>query len=102
MIPVVDTNPLGYIGIVLTIVAVGVSRAGLVLKLHNDSDRRMDSTNKRIDVTNTRIDGTNKQIGEFNARFVEMEKGQVRPEGCLAGMQGRTSPSDQKHEPRNK
>ena len=81
MRPVVDTNLLGYIGIIFTIVAVGVSLAGLVLKLHNDTNRRLDSTNRRID--------------DLNVRFVELEKGQARLEGFLAGMQGRTPPSDQ-------
>ena len=90
----VDTNLLGYIGIIFTILAVGVGLAGLVLKLHNDSNRRMDSTNQRIDVTNTRIDDTNKRIDEFHIRFVELEKSQARMEGFLAGMQGRTPPSD--------
>lgn len=88
MRPVIDTNLLGYIGLVFTILAVGLSLAGLVLKLHNDSNRRLDSTNQRIDDTNKRID-------EFNVRFVELEKGQARLEGFLAGMQGRTPPSDQ-------
>ena len=95
MISMVDTNLLGYIGIIFTILAVGVGLAGLVLKLHNDSNRRLDSTNQRIDVTNTRIDDTNKRIDEFNVRFIELEKGQARLEGFLAGMQGRTPPSDQ-------
>ena len=84
----VDTNLLGYIGIIFTILAVGVGLAGLVLKLHSDSNKRLDSTNQRIDDTNKRID-------EFNVRFVELEKGQARLEGFLAGMQSRTPPSDQ-------
>ena len=84
----VVTDLLGYLGIIVTILAVGVGLSGLVLKLHND-------TNKRLDSTNQRIDDTNKRIDEFNVRFVELEKGQARLEGFLAGMQGRSPPSDQ-------
>ena len=84
----VDTNLLGYIGLTFTVLAVGVGLAGLVLKLHNDSNRRLDSTNQRID-------DTNKRINEFSVRFVELEKGQARLEGYLAGMQSRATPTDQ-------
>jgi cell division protein FtsL len=87
VISVVVTDLLGYLGIIVTILLVGVGLAGLVLKLHNDTNRRLDSTNQRIDDTNQRID-------EFNVRFVELEKGQARLEGFLAGMQGRTPPPD--------
>ena len=84
----VVTGLLGYLGIIVTILAVGVGLAGLVLKLHNDTNRRLDDTNKRTD-------DINKRIEEFYLRFVELEKGQARLEGFLAGMQGRTPPSGQ-------
>lgn len=56
----VDANLLGYLGVIITILAVGAALAGLVLKLHND--------------TNSRIDG-------LANRLVEVEKGQARLEG---------------------
>ena len=98
----IDTNLLGYLGIIFTVLTVGVGLAGLVLKLHNDTNQRIDDTNDRIDdtnrritETNRRIDDTNRRIDEFTVRFVELEKSQARLEGFLAGMQSRTPPSDQ-------
>ena len=51
-----DTSLLGYLGVIMTVLVVGVALAGLVLKLHSDTNRRIDDTNKRIDDTNKRID----------------------------------------------
>ena len=57
---------LGYMGVILTVLVAGVSLGGLVLKLHKDTSRRID------DIAN---------------RLVEVEKGQARLEGYLAGLQ---------------
>ena len=82
-----DTSLLGYLGVIMTVLVVGVALAGLVLKLHSDTNRRIDDTNKRID-------DTNKRIGELALRMVEIEKGQARLEGYLAGLQTHTSPTN--------
>lgn len=65
-----DLNLLGYLGVILTVLVVGVSLGGLVLKLHNDTNRRID------DIAN---------------RLVEVEKGQARLEGYLAGLQSHST-----------
>ena len=75
-----DTSLLGYLGVIMTVLVVGVALAGLVLKLHSDTNRRIDDTNKRID--------------ELALRMVEIEKGQARLEGYLAGLQTHTSPTN--------
>ena len=69
----VDANLLGYLGVIITILAVGAALAGLVFKLHN--------------VTNSRIDG-------LANRLVGVEKGQARLEGYRAGILGRSPHSD--------
>ena len=92
-----DANFVGFIGVIITILAVGVALGGLILKLHGDTnkriDERVDDTNKRIgdlavriDDTNKRIDDTNKRIDDIANRMVEVEKGQARLEGYLAGI----------------
>ena len=75
-----DTSLLGYLGVIMTVLVVGAALAGLVLKLHSDTNRRIDDTNKRID--------------ELALRMVEIEKGQARLEGYLAGLQTHTSPTN--------
>lgn len=75
-----DASLVAYIGLMITILAVGVALGGLMLKFQHD-------TSGRIDTTNQRIDDTNKRIDELGIRFVELEKGQARLEGYLAGLQ---------------
>ena len=77
----VDVNLLGYLGVIITILAVGAALAGLVLKLHQD--------------TNRRIDGVENRLSGVENRLVEVEKGQARLEGYLAGMQNRGSETRQ-------
>ena len=62
----VDATLLGFIGVIITILAVGAALATLITK--------------GLQSTNQRIDG----LGD---RIVELEKGQARLEGYLAGMQ---------------
>ena len=69
----VDTILLGFIGIIFTILAVGIGLATLILK-------GQQSTNQRIEGLGNRI--------------VELEKGQARLEGYLSGMQSRTSQAE--------
>ena len=76
-----STILLGFIGVIVTILAVGVALAGLILKLNND--------------TNRRINGVENRLTGVESRLVEVEKSQARMEGFLAVMQGRTPPSDQ-------
>ena len=76
-----STILLGFIGVIVTILAVGVALAGLILKLNND--------------TNRRFNGVENRLTGVESRLVEVEKSQARLEGFLAGMQSRTPPSDQ-------
>ena len=75
-----DVNLLGYLGVILTVLVVGVSLGGLVLKLHNDTNRRIDGIERRIEDTNRRLD-------ELAIRISEMEKSVARLEGYMAGLQ---------------
>jgi len=68
-----DATLLGFIGVIVTMLAVGVGLATLILKGQQS--------------TNERIDG-------LGVRIVELEKGQARLEGYLAGMQSRTPAPD--------
>ena len=72
-----DVNLLGYLGVILTVLVVGVSLGGLVLKLHNDTNRRIDGIERRID--------------ELAIRVSEMEKSVARLEGYLAGLQSHST-----------
>ena len=72
-----DVNLLGYLGVILTVLVVGVSLGGLVLKLHNDTNRRIDGIERRID--------------ELATRVSEMEKSVARLEGYLAGLQSHST-----------
>ena len=72
-----DATLLGFIGVIITILAVGAALAGLVLKLQHD--------------TNRRIDGVDNRLSNVENRLVEVEKSQARLEGYLAGMQSRDS-----------
>ena len=65
-----ETNILGYLGIIATILVVGVALATLMLKGQQ---------------------GTNQRIDGIANRLVEVEKGQARLEGYLAGLQSQSS-----------
>ena len=71
---------MGFLGVIVTILVVGAALGGLVLKLHND-------TNRRIDNVEARLSGVEN-------RLVEVEKGQARMEGYLAGVQSHRTPAD--------
>ena len=81
-----DANLIGYLGVIMTVLVVGVALGGLMLKFQQDTSRRIEATNQRIEATNQRIDATNQRIDEFSLRFVEMEKSVARLEGYLAGL----------------
>ncbi len=66
----VETNLLGFLGVMVTILVVGVALAALIV-------RSQQSTNQRID-------------GLAN-RLVEVEKGQARLEGYLSGLQSQSA-----------
>ena len=82
-----DANLLGYLGIILTVLVVGIALGGLMLKMLQETNRRIDDTNRRIEDMNRRIDDTNQRIDELSVRFVELEKSVARLEGYMAGMQ---------------
>ena len=72
-----ETNLIGYVGVIVTVLAVGVALAGLVLKLHHD--------------TNRRIDGVDSRLSGVESRLFQVEKGQARLEGYLAGLQSHSA-----------
>ena len=72
-----ETSLIGYVGVIVTVLAVGVALAGLVLKLHHDINRR--------------IDGVESRLSGVESRLVEVEKGQARLEGYMAGVQTRSA-----------
>lgn len=45
---IMDANLLGFLGVIATILVVGVALGGLVLKLHNDTNRRIDALAIRV------------------------------------------------------
>lgn len=65
-----DTNLLGFLGVIVTLLVVGVALGGLVLKLHNDTNRRIDALTIRVS---------------------ELEKSVARIEGYLAGLPSASS-----------
>ena len=62
-----------FLGVIGTILGVGVALAALILRGQQNTNRRIDATNQRIDA--------------LNNRMVEVGKGQARLEGYLAGLQ---------------
>ena len=60
------------LGVIATILGVGIALAALILRGQQNTNRRIDATNQRIDA--------------LNNRMVEVEKGQARLEGYLAGL----------------
>lgn len=69
-----------FLGVIGTILGVGVGLAALILRGQQNTNRRIDATNQRIDA--------------LGNRMVEVEKGQARLEGYLAGLQHPGSPAD--------
>ena len=75
-----DANLLGFLGVIVTILVVGVALAGLILKLNNDTNRRIDALERRLEETNRRID-------ELAIRISEFDRSIARIEEYMAGLQ---------------
>lgn len=65
-------------GSVIAILGVGVALAGLILKLHRD-------TNSRIDRLETRMDRLDARIDRLETRVQAVENGLSRVEGFIEG-----------------
>ena len=65
-------------GSVIAILGVGIALAGLILKLHRD-------TNDRIDRIETRIDRLETRMDRLETRVQAVESGLSRVEGFIEG-----------------